>query len=133
MPDFSKFGPFPLRLIVGIVFIAHSILKLQDIGGPIGFLSDMGIPPQLALPVSIVELIGGICLLIGILMRISAIFFVILMGCTTIFIKSSKGFVGGYEIDLLLLMCSISLLITGPGRLSVEHDLIKKEIFPKFK
>ncbi len=131
MVNLSTFGPFPLRIIVGPIFIAHSILKLQDITGPSGFLSDMGIPPELALPVSLLELIGGFCLFVGILTRITSIFFILLMGCTTLFIKLSKGFVGGYELDLLLLMCSLSLLITGPGRISIEHDLIKREIFPR--
>lgn len=133
MTNYSRFGPFPIRIIVGIVFIAHSLMKLQDLSGTAGFLSSMAIPPELALPVTLLELIGGFCLIFGILTRISAILLIILMACTTLIIKFSKGFVGGYEIDLILLMCSISLLLTGPGRPSIEYDLMKREIFPKIK
>jgi putative oxidoreductase len=51
----------------------------------------------------------------------------------TIGAKLSKGFVGGYEFDLLLMSISISLLLTGPGKASIEWDLLKRELFPKVK
>ena len=43
----------------------------------------------------------------------------------------SRGFVGGYELNLLLMAISISLLLTGPGRISIEWDVLK--LFPKGK
>jgi putative oxidoreductase len=43
------------------------------------------------------------------------------------------GFVGGYELDLLLMAISISLLLTGPGRMSIEWNVLKRELFPKGK
>ena len=42
-----------------------------------------------------------------------------------------EGFVGGYEVDLLLMAISISLLLTGPGRISIEWNVLKRELFPK--
>ncbi len=47
--------------------------------------------------------------------------------------KLSKGFVGGYELELLIMAISISLFITGPGRISIEYDVLKREIFPRGK
>lgn len=47
--------------------------------------------------------------------------------------KISEGFVGGYELDLLLMSISISLLLTGPGRISIECDVLMQEIFPRGK
>lgn len=47
--------------------------------------------------------------------------------------KISEGFVGGYELDLLLMAISISLLLTGPGKISIEYDILRREIFPKGK
>jgi hypothetical protein len=41
--------------------------------------------------------------------------------------------VGGYEPELLLVAIGISLLLTGPGRISIEWDVLKKEIFPRGK
>jgi putative oxidoreductase len=46
-------------------------------------------------------------------------------------VKLSKGFIGGFELDLLYLAIMISLFITGPGNLSIERNVIKREIFPK--
>lgn len=49
----------------------------------------------------------------------------------TLNVKLSEGFVGGYELDLLLIAISISLLLTGPGRVSIEWNLLKRELIPK--
>ena len=48
-----------------------------------------------------------------------------------VLVKLPDGFVGGYELESLLIAISISLLIMGPGRLSVEYYVLKREIFPK--
>jgi uncharacterized membrane protein YphA (DoxX/SURF4 family) len=48
-------------------------------------------------------------------------------------VKLSDGFVGGYEFELLLIAISLSLLLTGPGRISIEWDVLKREIFPNGK
>ena len=37
----------------------------------------------------------------------------------------------GYVVDLLLMAISISPLLTGPGRISVEWNVLKRELFPK--
>jgi putative oxidoreductase len=34
---------------------------------------------------------------------------------TILLLKLSKGFIGGYELDLLYLAIMISLMISGPG------------------
>ena len=47
--------------------------------------------------------------------------------------KLSKGFVGGYEFELLLISICLTLVILGPGKISIENYLLKKEIFPKGK
>jgi putative oxidoreductase len=48
-----------------------------------------------------------------------------------ILVKLQDGFVGGYEFELLLISISVSLLLTGPGRISIEWDVLKREISPK--
>lgn len=52
---------------------------------------------------------------------------------TTLVIKLSREFVGGFEVDQLLLVMAASLLITGPGRISIEWDVFKREIWPRGK
>jgi putative oxidoreductase len=48
-------------------------------------------------------------------------------------VKLPEGFVGGFELELLLMSVAISLLLTGPGKISVEYDILKREIFPSGK
>ena len=48
-----------------------------------------------------------------------------------VLVKIPDGFVDGYELESLLIAISISLLLTGPGRLSIEWDVLKREIFPR--
>jgi len=49
----------------------------------------------------------------------------------TLLVKISKGFVEGYELESLLIAIGISLLLTGPGRISIEWIVLKREIFPR--
>jgi len=48
-------------------------------------------------------------------------------------VKLPDGFVGGYELESLLIAIAVSLLLTGPGRISIEWDVLKREIFPREK
>jgi putative oxidoreductase len=130
----AQYGPLPLRILAGISFIIHGLPKLSNIAGTEHFFSSMiGLPAAMALPIGLLEVIGGIALLVGILTRLASIMFIIEMIGSTITAKLSKGFVGGYEVDLLLMAISISLLLTGPGRISIEWNVLKREIFPKGK
>ena len=129
----SMFGPLPIRILAGITFIAHGLPKFQDVAGTQGFFGNIGLPPELALPIGLLEVIGGIFLLVGVVTRITAALFIIDMIGATLLVKISKGFVGGYELELLLMALCISLLLTGPGRISIEWDVLKREIFPRGK
>jgi putative oxidoreductase len=125
------YGPFPIRILAGITFIAHGLPKFEDIAGTQSFFGSIGLPPELVLLIGLLEVIGGISLIIGVLTRIAAALLIIDMIGAIILVKLSKGFVGGYEFELLLIAISVSLLLTGPGRISIEWDVLKREIFPR--
>ncbi len=129
----SSFAPLPIRIIAGIAFIMHGLPKFSNIHGTQGLLGSFGLPPELALPIGLLETIGGFALIFGILTRIASILFIIEMISTTFIMKLSNGFSGpkGYELDLVMMSIVISLLISGPGRISIERDILKREIFPR--
>ena len=127
------FGPLPIRIMVGITFMAHGYPKLIDIAGTQAFFSQIGLPAELAVLIGLLEFVGGLVLILGVLTRISSALLIGYMIGAILIVKISKGFVGGYELDLLLLAGAASLLITGPGRVSIEWDVIKREIFPAGK
>ncbi len=88
----------------------------------------------MAVIIALLEVIGGFALLFGVLTRIAAVLFIIEMIGATLAVKLPKGFVGGYDFDLLIVAVSIRLLLlTGPGQPSIEWNLLKREIFPKGK
>src|SRR5215218_586678 len=127
------YGPLPIRILAGITFMAHGLPKFEDITGTQGFFGNIGLPPELALPIGLLEVIGGIFLIVGILTRISAALLIIDMIGAIVLVKLPDGFVGGYELESLLIGISISLLLIGPGRISIEYDVLKRELFPRGK
>lgn len=129
--EISLYGPLSIRILAGITFIAHGIPKLVDPAMTQGFFGNIGLPPEMAIPIGVLEVVGGFALLVGILTRIASILFVIEMICVTFMVKISEGLVGGFELELLLMSISVSLLLTGPGRISIEYDILRRELFPR--
>ena len=126
----ATFGPLPIRILAGAAFIAHGLPKFANPAGTAGFFSSVGIPGELAIPIGILEVVGGAFLLAGFMTRIASILFAIEMVFAAAIVKAPRGFVGGYELELLLMSIAISLVLTGPGRVSIEWDVIKREIWP---
>jgi len=129
----TKFGPLPIRILVGISLIAHGLPKFYDMAGTQGFVGSLGLPGELAIAIAILEVIGGFVIILGILTRVTAGLVVLEMIGIALHVKISKGFVGGYELDLLIMAICVSLFVTGPGRISLEYDVLKREIFPRGK
>ena len=126
-----EFAPLPLRIIAGIGFMIHGIPKLLDIPGTQNSFANMGLPPELAIIIGLLEFIGGLAILLGILTRIAAVLLAIDMIGAILLVKLSKGFIGGFELDLLYLAIMISLILTGPGSISIEKNILKREMIPK--
>jgi putative oxidoreductase len=77
--------------------------------------------------------IGGLAILFGILTRIASALFIIEMIGAILTAKLSKGFIGGYEFELLLISICTALVILGPRKISIENYILKRELFPKGK
>ncbi len=124
--DLSHLG---LRLVVGVFFIVHSQLKFGSGFGQ--FLSSIGLPAEMAILIGLLELIGGACLIVGILSRIASSLIAIDMLGAIIYVKKLKAFSGnqGVELELLALVILLTVIVLGPGRISLSH-VIKK--IPRF-
>ncbi|MFY9301333.1 MAG: DoxX family protein [Candidatus Nitrosotenuis sp.] len=126
--DITHWG---IRASIGAIFIFHSIKKFDPSWQ--SWLTNNGLPGELQLPIALVEFLGGIFLITGVLTRITgSIFSIILLGA--IFkIKGLDKFAGGqftgWEFDLVMLAACLMIIITGPGKASVSH-LIKR--IPRF-
>ena len=126
-----EFAPLPLRVIAGVGFMIHGLPKILEIGKTQGSFMNMGLPHDLAILIGLLEFIGGLAILLGVFTRIAAGLLAIQMIGAIILVKLSKGFIDGFELDLLYLAIMVNLLITGPGFLSIEKNLLKREMFPK--
>ncbi|MGJ9386055.1 DoxX family protein [Salipaludibacillus sp. CF4.18] len=120
MDNKHEIGTLLLRVVLGIVFLAHGSDKfLGGIENTAGWFDSIGIPSFLAYVVATIELVGGIALILGIGTRIvSALFALILIGAI-ITVQLAVGFIGGYAYDLVLLIVSVHLLLSGSKLLSL--------------
>ena len=109
----------------------HGLPKILEIGKTQGSFMNMGLPQDLAILIGLLEFIGGLAILVGIFTRIAAGLLAVQMIGAILLVKLSKGFIDGFELDLLYLAIMVNLLITGPGFLSIEKNLLKREMFPK--
>ncbi len=131
-PIFS-YGLLPIRIIAGVVFISHGIPKFYDVSGGYSFFQSINLPPEFFIPIALLEVIGGLAILFGILTRIASALFIIEMIGAILTVKLPDGFVGGYEFELLLISICSTLVILGPGRVSIENYVLQREVFPKGK
>jgi putative oxidoreductase len=136
----------PLRVIVGVGFLAHGMAKWQR--GPEKFaklLQLIGTPSPLATAwlVTGLEVLGGIAIIIGACVALASIPLFVSMVVAMLTIHVHYGFsavntVGltatgpvfgppGYEINLLYMCALAALAVAGPGALSVDQWLRSRD------
>ncbi|MBN6188956.1 DoxX family protein [Aneurinibacillus sp. BA2021] len=125
-------GALILRLVLGFTFFMHGLAKFQmGLGNTAGFFESLGIPGFLGYVVAIIELVGGLAMIVGMGTRIAAVLFVFVMLGAIFTAKLAAGFMGngqmaGYELDLALLAMSVSLALTGSRWYSLASLFQKK-------
>ncbi len=123
-----------LRIPVGIIFVAHGAQKLFGWFGGYGlegtgqFFGSIGLNPGtlMALLAGAAEFFGGLALVFGVLVRPAAAALSFAMLIAIFAVHVGKGFFvdkGGYEYALALFAASVSLLLSGAGRFSVDRVL----------
>jgi putative oxidoreductase len=119
-----------VRVVLGIIFMAHGAQKLFGAFGGHGLAATMS--PQgpggggvLGLLVGIGEFFGGLGLLVGLLARFSAAANIVTMLGAIALVHANNGFFlgakPGFEYNLALIGLLLPILIAGPGRLSIAR------------
>ena len=135
-PRHQGIGIAILRVITGIVFAAHGYQKLFVFGmaGVQGAFAKMGAPlPMVTGPlVGVLELFGGLALVIGLLTRIAALGLALDMLGAILIVHLAAGFFmpAGYEFPLLLFAASLALAAAGPGSFSADAMLAGRAGLP---
>ena len=122
-----------LRIAAGIVFAAHGGQKLFVYGfaGVTGAFTQMGIPlPGITGPlVALVELFGGLALIVGLLTRLAGVGLTITMLGALFMAHLAGGFFlpTGIEFVLTLGGIAAALTLTGAGRYSADAILARRD------
>jgi putative oxidoreductase len=123
-------GLMLLRVVVGIVFLVHGFQKLffMGFGGVAGMMEGLGVPAPVlfAVILTLVEVLGGLALILGLFTRVAAVPLAIDMLVATLMVHLPNGFSaanGGYEFTLVLLVASLALAVAGPGEAALDRML----------
>ncbi|MEM1942693.1 MAG: DoxX family protein [Candidatus Caldarchaeum sp.] len=147
MAAYLDAGLLVLRVFLGFIMLVHGMPKLAGQARPQmrNAMAQLGVPGPLFDMVGLLEVVGGIALLVGGLTRVAALLFSLMMVGTIILYLTKlgrtvpppemlvqmvagsrrvmRGFVsgvGGWEFDLLILGSAVLLFITGAGAYSVD-------------
>lgn len=126
-----------LRLVAGVIFIAHGAQKLFGWFGGGGlegtgqWMASIGLEPGylMALLAGGGEFFGGVLLVVGLLTRPAALICAFTMVVAIVVVHLDNGFFarsGGYEFSLALLSMSVALAVRGAGSGSVDQKLAQR-------
>lgn len=122
----APYAALTLRVALGVMFIAHALLKLLvfTLPGTVGFFQSLGLPGALAYIVFVAELIGGALLVLGVHTRLVALALLpILAG--SIWAHAGNGWLfsapnGGWEYPLFLTVAAAVQVLLGDGALALR-------------
>lgn len=130
-----------LRLVLGVVFLAHGCQKMLGWFGGYGFSAtmssftqQMGIPAPFAFLAIAAEFFGGLGLILGFLARIAAFGIATEMVVAVLMIHRHFGFFmnwsgnqkdEGFEYHLLAISIGLVILIRGAGACSIDRLLTR--------
>lgn len=141
----TRWAPIPIRLIVGYGFVAHGLAKLAK--GPENFIAIVHaigtpLPHLMAWLTILVELIGGLAVLMGALVPLASIPMAAVLLVAMFTVHLPFGFTSiklmsvtadgphfgppGYETDLLYLACLTTLVMAGSGPFAIDNLIAKR-------
>ncbi len=124
-----KYAPVPLRLIMGVILALAGYMKVTAIEGTIAYFARMDFPAPVitAWFIALLELLGGLALLLGLFVRYLGLLFAIQFFVATFWVKFPAQGYAGARLDLMLLAGALALYLLGSGRWSIDSLWSEKE------
>lgn len=125
----KEYGIALLRISLGVMFIAHSVLLKYftfTLAGTAGYFASIGLPGFLAYVVFGMEAVGGVLLVLGVRTReVAAALIPILAGA--LWVHSGNGWVfsasgGGWEYPLYLIVLAGAQALLGEGAFALSRS-----------
>ncbi|MGO4349734.1 DoxX family protein [Paenibacillus sp. MCAF9] len=124
-------GLLVVRVVVGLLFVGHGAQKLfgwfggYGPKGTGGWMESIGIKPGVAMAVAagLMELIGGLLFVAGLLTPLAAVLIVLTMLGAIVKVHAPNGIwatANGYEYNLVLVAIAIGIALTGAGEYSID-------------
>lgn len=129
--DKNEIGKVILRAVLGLTIFIHGLSKFQGgISNTVGYFDSLGIPGFMAYVIAVVELLGGIALILGLGTRIVTLLSSLIMIGAIFTAKLSVGFLGngqmaGYELELVLLAVSIYFVLAEKSKVSLDQKFFQ--------
>ena len=122
----APYAAFVLRVALGLMFIAHALLKyyLFTLPGTAQFFQSLGLPGVLGYVTFFAELVGGGLILAGVGTRwVAAALVPVLLGATWAhlgngWLFSAKG--GGWEYPAFMTLTALAQALLGDGAYAVS-------------
>ncbi len=124
----SAVAALVLRLSLGVMFIAHALLKITvfTLPGTVKFFQSLGLPGELAYLTAAAELIGGALLIAGVYTRYVSLALVpVLLGA--LWVHSGNGWLfsatnGGWEYPAFWTVTLIVQALLGDGAYALKRS-----------
>ena len=123
----NDFATFLLRITLGIMYLAHSlVLKLSTytLAGTASFFVGVGLPGWLAYVTFAAEAVGGVLLILGVQTRWVVLALTPALLGAIIWVHAGNGWVftapnGGWEYPAFLIVVSVVQFLLGDGAYSL--------------
>jgi putative oxidoreductase len=130
----SSYAALPLRIVLGVVFVVHGAQKLFGLFGGDGvartaaIIASYGFEPGTlwAVVFGLVQLVGGVALLLGLLARWTALALVLERLVVMSLVNIPAGFTavaGGVEFSLVMIGALLALACTGAQRYALDEQV----------
>ncbi len=119
-----------IRVSLGIMWIAHALLKLFvfTLAGTANYFESIGFAGELAYPVFAAELIGGIALVLGVYARQVSLLLIPVM-IVAAWVHLPNGWThtssnGGWEYPVFLIFASVAVWLMEDGLLTLKTSAL---------
>lgn len=97
-----------IRVMLGITMMLHGIPKFLNLQGTTDFFVSLGFPSFMPILIGLIEVGGGLFMIIGLLVPLVSLGFIAILSTAIIMLQLGNGFLNGYELELILIIMSVA-------------------------